>query len=396
MPVLARALVITVASSVIAPAESFCATMASSSPSSSAASSADYLLREYDPTSETDKASLDEICRNVYGGGDYLPSLAETYAGDGACSFLALEDASASRLAAVANYKRLPAQDAAWIEAVRTHKDYRGQGLASSLLRSMIDIAASEDENNGGRRTSVLTCTVSSNKPMKKALEKTGFEVVNRIHCLAFSSLKELGGWASESEGEPEPLLDALGLRESVSAEAREASGSWRTVSTERELLSCLRRCREVGGSSGYLPGLYEFIVPGPGRLDLSRSLDDGLVFVLDCPDVDKEQSSCSSPEGQVGPALLAFTRDGRISSLKSNWVCSVVASSRVSFESAIDYAHSSDVADKLNTGTARKNTPPFCLVFDDRVPIEEGTLAERLPRVEDECVVFSYIQKKE
>ena len=260
----------------------------------------------------------------------------------------------------------------------------------------MVDIAAREDERDGGRRTSVLTCTVTSNKPMRRALEKTGFELVNRIHCLAFSSLRELRGWASESEGEPEPLLDALGLRESISAEARGASGSWRTVSTERELLSFLRRCKEVGGTSGYLPGLFEYIVPGPGRHDLSRSLDDGLVFVLDGTDAGKEQSSCSDPEGQVGPALLAFTRDGRISSLKSNWVCSVVASSRVSFESAIDYAHSSDVADRLNMGTARKKTPPFCLVFDDRVPIEEGTLAERLPRVEDECVVFSYIQMEE
>ena len=259
----------------------------------------------------------------------------------------------------------------------------------------MVDMAASEDESNGGRTTEVLTCTVSSNQPMRRALEKTGFELVNRIHCLAFSSLKELNGWGAESEGEPEPLLDALGLRGLVSEKARGASGSWRTVTTDRELLSCLRRCREVGGTSGYLPGLYEYIVPGPGRLDLSRSLDDGLVLFLDGAEAGKEQSSCSRDlEGQVGPALLAFTRDERISSFKSNWVCSVVASIRVSFESAIDYAHSSDVAEKLNRGTARKKTPPFCLVFDDRVPIEEGTLAERLPRVEDECVVFSYKQE--
>ena len=121
---LAIALAVALASSFIAPAEPFCATMASSA-SSSPSTTADYLLREYDPTSESDRASLDEICRNVYGGGDYLPSVADSYAADEACSFLALEDASAARLAAVANYKRLHMQDAAWIEAVRTHKDYR-------------------------------------------------------------------------------------------------------------------------------------------------------------------------------------------------------------------------------------------------------------------------------
>ncbi|EJK74062.1 hypothetical protein THAOC_04283 [Thalassiosira oceanica] len=341
MPVLARALVITVASSVIAPAESFCATMASSSPSS---------FRRLIGRLPVTGVRPDE--RD--GQGEPRRDLPERLRRGG-----------------------LPALPG---------RDLRGRrGLQLPRPRGRVGV-----ETRGGRELQALART-------GRRLDRGGPDAQGLQDTLP-SVLEPEGarGWAAESEGEPEPLLDALGLRESVSAEAREASGSWRTVSTERELLSCLRRCREVGGSSGYLPGLYEFIVPGPGRLDLSRSLDDGLVFVLDCPDVDKEQSSCSSPEGQVGPALLAFTRDGRISSLKSNWVCSVVASSRVSFESAIDYAHSSDVADKLNTGTARKNTPPFCLVFDDRVPIEEGTLAERLPRVEDECVVFSYIQKKE
>lgn len=35
--------------------------------------------------------------------------------------------------------------------------------------------------------------------------------------------------------------------------------------------------------------------------------------------------------------------------------------------------------------------TQQFCLVFDDAVPLEEGTLAHALPRVKDECIVFSY-----
>ncbi|KAL3794286.1 hypothetical protein HJC23_012411 [Cyclotella cryptica] len=34
----------------------------------------------------------------------------------------------------------------------------------------------------------------------------------------------------------------------------------------------------------------------------------------------------------------------------------------------------------------------PFCLVFDDAVPLVEGTLAYALPRVVDECWVYSYV----
>ena len=35
----------------------------------------------------------------------------------------------------------------------------------------------------------------------------------------------------------------------------------------------------------------------------------------------------------------------------------------------------------------------PFSLVFDDAVPLNEGSLAHALPRIADECMIFSYIK---
>lgn len=348
----------------------------------------EYHLRPYEST-DSDRKHLLEICKNVYGGDDYLPQIADSYVADESCSFLALVVLAPDeeKLVAVANYKRL-SQNSAWIEAVRTHEDFRRQGLASTMIQAMIDLTLTEDgERNDGTTTSIITCTIDSNKGMRRVLEKKGFDLSNKINCLAFSKLKELKGWAAGSISEPQPLLNALDLHHLISSRANELSQSWRTLSTENELLSKLQHCKQEGGTSGYLPGLYEYIVPGPNRLDMKQSLENGLVFVLDAED--KELSTCETND--AGHAILVFTRDERISSLKSNWVCSIVCYTQSAFDSALLFAHSPDVANKLNVGTERKDTPPFCLVFNDQVPLAPGTLAHELPRVDDECVVFTY-----
>jgi GNAT superfamily N-acetyltransferase len=372
-----------------------------------------YQLRPYDPTRESDRSSLDEICANVYGGGDYLPAMAASYAADPACSFLTLtknknSSSSASieedeTLLAVANYKRLHAQNVGWIEAVRTHPRRRNQGLATALLRSVVHLSKEENDqrlHNGAQPTKIFTCTIQSNKGMIRALEKVGFVQCNTIPTLQLKVLKELPGWTPDCDKSPQPLLDALDLNHLVSPIARTIpSSSWCTISTEKQLLEWLERCKKEGGCSGYLPGLYEYIVPGPNRVDLKQSMEHGLVVAIDF----RTQTDVSCWDG-AGLAILAFTQDERISSLKSKWVCSIVAHSQLAFEVALWHAHSSGIArqmqsfqcveaniDPLNTVDELVAALPFCLVFDDAVPLTVGTLSHALPRVTDECVVFSY-----
>ena len=70
-----------------------------------------------------------------------------------------------------------------------------------------------------------------------------------------------------------------------------------------------------------------------------------------------------------------------------------------MAFEAALWHAHSSDVARRMHAvqngegsiSDEKVSALPFCLVFDDAVPLQEGTLAHALPRVTDECIVFSY-----
>ena len=368
-----------------------------------------YLIRPYDPS--IDRSSLDEICASETN--DYLPKMADTYMNDASCSLLTVatmttmgeeeyrqqqeEDGvleekknsdSSTTIVAIANYKRLTAQNAAWIEAVRTHSKFRNQGLASKLLQSMIELAKDEDmiRNSNTQQenyppTNILTCTVQSNIGMQRVLEKLGFVQTNKISVLKFATLRELPGWSAEdtTKIQGKPLLDALDLHHLISQDAKSVpTSSWTSVTTEEQLLDLLAVMQNEGGTCGFLPGLYEYIVPSPNRVDLKQSLERGLVFALDVV----------AANGRSERAILAFTRDKRISTLKSNWVCSISAHSTLAFEAALHYAHSSDIAQRFGGTT---EMIPFCLVFDDAVPIVEGNLAHALPRVDDECVVFSY-----
>ncbi|KAL7486580.1 hypothetical protein ACHAW6_012179 [Cyclotella cf. meneghiniana] len=374
-----------------------------------------YNLRPYNP--RTDRIALEQICANVYNGSDYLPQMAESYAADPLCSFLTLaareeEDG----ILAVANYKRLPSQQCAWIEAVRTHPIHRNKGLASLLLRELINLAIIENDalrrnntqhNGSDNRTTktLLTCTIRSNAGMRRALEKVGFLPHRTIPTLSFEALKRLPGWSfsSTAPARPQPLLTALNLHHSPSPRARKLASSssrWNALASDVDLLRALETCRRRGNTCGYLPGLYEYIVPAPSRDDLRRSMEHGLVVAMH-PDDDDDRDSADE-------AILALVRDERISSLKSQWVCSIVAYTNVGFEAALLYAHSVEVATRMrgllssigverdgqveSEGGENVAAMPFCLVFDDAVPLEEGTLAHALPRVTDECLVYSCV----
>mmetsp|Transcript_8998 Transcript_8998/g.19008 ORF Transcript_8998/g.19008 Transcript_8998/m.19008 type:complete len:434 (-) Transcript_8998:935-2236(-) len=396
-----------------------------------------YQLRPFNPKRKSDCASLEEICANVYGGTDYLPAVAASYAEDPDCSFLALtknhddkHNATAKNdttdgnenILAVANYKRMPAQNSAWIEAVRTHPNHRNQGLASTLLRSLVEFAKQENDNNNNNNnsyapctsTNILTCTIRSNKGMLRTFDKVGFTQCNTIQLLSFSKCAELPGWKSGCEETPRPLLDALNLNDLVSPIAKKISpSSWRTISTEIQLLIELEQCKLNGGTSGYLPGMYEYIVPGRNRLDLKKTLEHGLALCLDLTtpkqtygcETDSESGGINESD-RVEQAILVFTQDERITSLKSKWMCSIVAHSHVAFDAALLHAHSLDVARRMDlferediSEDAAKNAThgddvssfPFILAFDDALPLKPGSLAHALPRVTDECVVYSY-----
>eukprot|EP00568_Trieres_chinensis_P005390 CAMPEP_0183309042 /NCGR_PEP_ID=MMETSP0160_2-20130417/23661_1 /TAXON_ID=2839 ORGANISM="Odontella Sinensis, Strain Grunow 1884" /NCGR_SAMPLE_ID=MMETSP0160_2 /ASSEMBLY_ACC=CAM_ASM_000250 /LENGTH=349 /DNA_ID=CAMNT_0025472983 /DNA_START=96 /DNA_END=1145 /DNA_ORIENTATION=+ len=331
-----------------------------------------YSVRPFETTS--DLPHLEEICRDVYDGTDYLPKTAPSIVADPSCSFVVLtrenneslengmggvEKNSVGVPLAVANLRRSHLPGVCWLEAVRTSNAHRNRGLAKSIVTKLLDDASSYGEDT-------LTCTVKSNIAMRKVLEGAGMKVLGQIHIGSFSALKELPGWgADDTNRETKPLLSALGIDDLVGEEAQ--SMQWKAVRTREELERALSLVKEAGGS-GYMPGTWELV----SEEVLEESLRKGLIYQM------------KGGYDRRDAAVIAFVRDERIQSLRSPWVCSVAATTSAAADAAIWRACAPGLPPVLPGGHVG-----FVPVIDGAVPIETtGSLCASLP-LDSECVLY-------
>lgn len=320
---------------------------------------------------------------------DYLPSIFKTYCDDPDCSFLALTGVDNDKLLAVSNYRRI-GNDIAWFEAVRTAEDARGKGYARSLLQEMLESAKNEG------RKSLLSCTVASNIPMIKVFQKCGMNYICKLNMIDFSLFKTLPGWkrmkdqnndSNEDKIVPQNLLSAMNLKHTIRENAKNPS-KVTAIKTQLELDDALQRMHESGGTK-FVPGLFSILSPS----QLSSSLDKGLIFFIESTSKNNDNSQDSSSSGgdnnDEAVALLVLSRDERISSLKSNWICSIATNSHLALETALWYAcFSSDVQDRLEDDVA------FCLIFNDYDSSsgsnnEKSDFVSALPLAKDPCVLY-------
>ena len=341
---------------------------ASSSVTNSMSSS--YRLRKFDV--EKDMEAIHDICRDVYGGADYLPKTAPVLADDPNSSFFVLADITTDRPAAVGNARRFK-PNMSWLEAIRTCPDHRSRGLARQLTESLIESSHSEHGD------AMYSCTVQSNLAMRKVFERTNMKELGQIHQCSFAELKKLPGWAADDGGDDDmvssiptkPLLLALGVDcESISDHAKQMQMT--QISSEDQLNKELALIQAKGGI-GHLVGLYE-LLPDEG---IRKSLDANRVWKV---------SSTTNPSDF---ALLALVHEAKISSLKSPWVCSISATSMVALEGALCNACS----DHCLRGIA--GHVAFTVAFDicgGPVDGQNGKLpgaVKALPLTDDACLLF-------
>jgi len=321
-----------------------------------------YRLRPYSAT--RDHNALSSICADVYGGYDYLPRVAEILASDPKSSFLILADATTERPVAVANARRFHRR-MSWLEAVRTCREHRGRGLAQRLTQSLVDLSREQHHE-------LLSCTVESNCAMQSVFAKVGMRRVGRIHQCSFGKLREIPGWAAEGDGEvvaAQSLLKSIGAESLVHDAAR--TMEWQPVDSEDKLDNVLKVIQDQGGI-GHLVGLYELLSDD----SIHHCLESGRVWKLAIDD-DRDGTG-------AGAAVMAMTREEKISSLRSPWVCSISATTAKALEAAIWHACSDQCLSLLDGHVA------FAVAFDGAVPIEEGSLAQALPLADDACLLFS------
>lgn len=327
-----------------------------------------------------DFEQVKHICRNVYGGTDYLPSEAADLEKDPTCSFLALtkkphSDSPDETVLAVANLRELDPQTG-WLEAVRTNEEFRGQGWATHLIKNMLETTASKEK--GYKR--VLSMTIEINLVMQRVFDRLGMTHDSTIRMSDVAAISEVPGYRIKGDNVPcQNLLDALNITSLVPKEAKDTQ-MWQPVSDRDVLEQNLNRLT----CTGKMPGLWKLMSPATTPM-LQESIEQGLAFALETPGKDGVE------------AVMALVRDPQNPELKSPWVLCVAGSAELHLYSALWHAcFSTDVQEKMKQGMDAKHQLPesksdvgLVVVFDDTIPVSEG-LAAKLPLRRDKAIVYS------
>ena len=317
-------------------------------------------------SSPQDKENLADICKDVWGGTDYLPNLAHSFEEDPSCDFVILEHEKTGEMVAAGNRRFMDeAGESVWIEAIRVSTRFKRRGIATLFMQELCRMSKE------GGALEILSCTVDTNDAMKNVFGKAGIEMkpISSAYFPDLQKLKELPGWSpsagTDSEVQPENLLKALDLEHLVKDASR--SETWEAIESEEELKSLLEILRNFG-RTGHLPGYGKLLEMSD---DLKESIEKGLVRKL-----------CKTDGGP--PAVMAFAKDKVIQSrIRSQYVCSIVATTSHDFDSAVWEACKSEYVPLLG------GNPTFCCMFELPIPSSPGSLIESFPKQSKNDFVF-------
>jgi len=220
------------------------------------------------PARPEDRADVEALCAQIWGGEDYIPQVWEKWLADPEGEFSVVE--LDGRVVALAKLSYV-ADDEWWLEGMRVHPNYRRLGVSRLLQAHQLQVA----ERLGVGV--VRFATASSNRPIHRNALRDGFQRVAEFwYCRADAlpgpqALRPLG---------PEDLETAWSLI--ADSPIRQASGGlyevwwqWRRLTKDR--LAAHIAAGEVWGVDldGKLAALA--IVPaGPGEEYLSVGYLDG------------------------------------------------------------------------------------------------------------------------
>ena len=220
------------------------------------------------PARPEDRADVEALCAQVWGGEDYIPQVWDEWLADPEGEFSVVE--LNGRVVALAKLSHV-ADDEWWLEGMRVHPNYRRLGVSRLLQAHQLQVA----ERLGVGV--VRFATASYNRPIHRNALRDGFRRVAEFrHCRADAlpgpqALRPLG---------PEDLEAAWGLI--ADSPIRQASGGlyevwwqWRRLTKDR--LAAHIAAGQVWGIDldGKLAALA--IVPaGPGEEHLSVGYLDG------------------------------------------------------------------------------------------------------------------------
>jgi ribosomal protein S18 acetylase RimI-like enzyme len=98
-----------------------------------------FLMGNIRPLKDSDRNDILEIARHTWDGHDYLPYFFDSWIEDRNSHAVAIE--RNGHVVALANLRVIENGRTGWMEGLRVHPDYRGQGLASILTHHVVELA---------------------------------------------------------------------------------------------------------------------------------------------------------------------------------------------------------------------------------------------------------------
>ncbi len=164
---------------------------------------------------ESDLPDIIEIAKHIWEGNDYLPKRIGEFLADPHSHPCVIE--RDDKVVSVGNMRFIN-KDIIWLEALRTHPDYRAKGLAKAITSEFFKLGKSM----GAKQAWLMTS--QSNLETQKILQDLEF---------AESHLVSLCGFVEEDDNRPEikedgTLSSIKFIDKYVSDEARELANQWK------------------------------------------------------------------------------------------------------------------------------------------------------------------------
>lgn len=228
-------------------------------------------IRQYHPN---DYADILEISKHIWEGNDYLPNLiTEFYESPHCDPYVVEEDGKVISIVNVNKYTK----NFVWLEAMRTHPDYRNRGIATELNKFLLQ----EAKKSGIPEVWLLTS--QKNEATGKMLLKAGFEEITMLKL-----------WENSDELDEQELTKNNGLLDgkllkvdylplNASKEVKKLASSWRPATTKNEIRKILDKKALEGQKFVHL--VNEFNIFPLDSYFVDSWIKDQFIFINDQTD---------------------------------------------------------------------------------------------------------------
>lgn len=307
---------------------------------------------------EQDHRDVVELCKDVYGGADYLPKILAALPEDPCCSPRVIHDGC--KVVAFCNVRVFESDDEShdviYIEAVRVSEAVRGQGFGTRIVEETMNAAVADA--NSARVIRFLSTTISQNMAMRRIFEKAGWACRGYSEIWpSYNTVQTISESGEDARGQ---FLDLLHVSSLIPSAAEANIPLWEQVSDAGEILRILEELREGGGS---------FLLPRYFSLDTAAGASKFL------------QSKYSEEEGRT---IWKLERDGKLPVIVFIRVLTVHPSDQQPGQ--IISACVPDISGAeccVAFAASRRDLGCFRIVFDTVVTAEEMKKSALLSKVE-------------